>query len=69
MISLTARYPSAQERKELAQWVQALTTPALTDRTIRNLITTQAADCMKGTCTAKEAADRALQSLNLYLSE
>lgn len=69
MISLTARYPSAQERKELAQWVQALTTPALTDRTIRTLITAQAADCMKGTCTAKEAADRALQSLNLYLSE
>lgn len=69
MISLTARYPSAQERKELAQWVQALTTPALTDRTICTLITAQAADCMKGTCTAKEAADRALQSLNLYLSE
>ena len=69
MISLTARYPSAQERKELAQWVQDLTTPALTDRTIRTLITAQAADCMKGTCTAKEAADRALQSLNLYLSE
>ena len=69
MISLTARYPSAQERKELAQWVQDLTTPALTDRTIRTLITAQAADCMNGTCTAKEAADRALQSLNLYLSE
>lgn len=69
MISLTARYPSAQERKELAQWVQALTTPTLTDRTIRTLITAQAADCMNGTCTAKEAADRALQSLNLYLSE
>lgn len=69
MLSLTARYPSAQERKELAQWVRDLTTPALTDRTIRTLITAQAADCMKGTCTAKEAADRALQSLNLYLSE
>ena len=69
MPSLTARYPSAQERKELAQWVRDLTTPALTDRTIRTLITAQAADCMNGTCTAKEAADRALQSLNLYLSE
>lgn len=69
MLSLTARYPSAQERKELAQWVRDLTTPALTDRTIRTLITAQAADCMNGTCTAKEAADRALQSLNLYLSE
>ena len=69
MLSLTARYPSAQERKELAQWVRGLTTPALTDRTIRTLITAQAADCMNGTCTAKEAADRALQSLNLYLSE
>ena len=69
MLSLTARYPSAQERRELAQWVRDLTTPALTDRTIRTLITAQAADCMNGTCTAKEAADRALQSLNLYLSE
>ena len=69
MLSLTARYPSAQERKELAQWVRDLTTPALTNRTIRTLITAQAADCMNGTCTAKEAADRALQSLNLYLSE
>ena len=69
MISLTARYPSAQERKELSQWVRDLTTPALTDRTIRNLVTTQAAACMNGTCTAKEATDLALQSLNLYLSE
>lgn len=69
MISLKARYPSAQERQELKAWTEQLTTPALTDRTIRNLVTTQAAACMTGTCTAKEAADQALQSLNLYLSE
>lgn len=69
MISLAARYPSAAERQQLADWVDALTTPALTDRTIRSLVTAQAAASMRGSCTVEEAASRALQSLNLYLSE
>ena len=69
MISLAACYPSAAERQQLVAWVNALTTPALTDRTIRSLITAQAAASMRGSCTVEEAAGRALQSLNLYLSE
>ena len=68
-ISLAARYPSAAERQQLVTWVNNLTTPALTDRTIRSLITTQAAASMKGSCTVQEAVSQALQSLNLYLSE
>ena len=68
-ISLAARYPNAAERQQLVTWVNDLTTPALTDRTIRSLITDQAAASMKGSCTVREAVSQALQSLNLYLSE
>lgn len=68
-ISLAARYPSAAERQQLVSWVNNLTTPALTDRTIRSLITAQAAASMKGSCTVQQAVNQALQSLNLYLSE
>ena len=69
MISLAARYPSAAERQQLKTWVDGLTTPALTDRTIRNLVEEQANLCLKGNITASQATNQALQSLNLYLSE
>lgn len=69
MISFAARYPSAAERQQLKTWVDQLTTPALTDRTIRNLVEEQAELCLKGELTPAEAASKALQSLNLYLSE
>ena len=69
MISLMARYPSAAERQQLREWTEALTTPALTDRTVRTLVEEQAILCLKGTCTPAQAATQALQSLNLYLSE
>ena len=68
-ISLAARYPSAAERQQLVSWVNNLTIPALTDRTIRSLITAQAAASMKGSCTVQQAVSQALQSLNFYLSE
>ena len=69
MISYMARYPSAAERQQLKTWVDGLTTPALTDRTIRNLVEEQAALCLKGSVTPAQATSQALQSLNLYLSE
>lgn len=69
IISFKARYPSAAERQQLKTWVDQLTTPALTDRTIRNLVEEQAELCLKGKLTPAEAASKALQSLNLYLSE
>ena len=64
-----ARYPSAAEREQLVSWVDALTTPAMTNRTIRKLASSQAAASMQGTCTTEEVVSQALQSLNLYLSE
>lgn len=68
-ISYSARWPDAQERQELKQWVSKLTTPALTDRTIRNKVMDQMVDCCNGVITPEQAADAALRSLNLYLSE
>lgn len=69
MISFMSRYPSAAERQQFQTWVEGLTTPALTDRTIRNVVMEQATACLKGTVTPAQAASQALQTLNLYLSE
>ena len=68
-ISYQAKWPDARRRQELKTWVDDLTTPALTDRTIRNMVMAQMDDCLNGKITPKQAADAALQSLNLYLSE
>lgn len=62
-------YPDAQRRQRLKTWAEALTTPALTDQTIRNAVIEQAKLCLEGRCTPEEAAKNALRSLNLYLSE
>ncbi len=62
-------YPDAQRRQRLKGWAEALTTPALTDQTIRNSVIEQAKYCLTGNCTPEEAAKAALRSLNLYLSE
>lgn len=69
MISFMSRYPSAAERQQFKTWVDGLTTPALTDRTIRNLVEEQASLCLKGNLSPAQATNQALQSLNLYLSE
>lgn len=62
-------YPDAQRRQRLRGWAEALTTPALTDQTIRNAVIEQAKNCLNGNITPEEAAKAAIRSLNLYLSE
>ncbi len=62
-------YPDAQRRQRLRGWAEALTTPALTDQTIRSAVIEQAKNCLNGNITPEEAAKAALRSLNLYLSE
>lgn len=69
MVSLDIRYPDQRHRQQLKTWVDALTTPALTNRIIRNMVMEQANACLKGEQTPQEAAKAALRSLNLYLSE
>lgn len=68
-IMLTVSYPDASRRQELKTWVNNLTTPALTNRTIRNMVMAQLSDCCNGVITPEQAAQAALQALNLYLSE
>lgn len=62
-------YPDAQRRQRLKGWAEALTTPALIDQTIRSSVIEQANKCLSGQCTPEEAAQAAIRSLNLYLSE
>lgn len=69
VVSFQSQYPDARCRAELRSWVDSLTTPALTDRTIRTLVMEQMDACLYGEITPQEAAQNALKSLNLYLSE
>ena len=39
-VSYSAQWPNASQRQQLKSWVEKLTTPALTDRTIRNKVST-----------------------------
>lgn len=64
-----AQWPSAEQRQQLKGWVDNLTTPANTNRTIRKMVMAQMSDCCNGVITPEQAAEAALQSLNLYLSE
>ncbi len=64
-----AQWPDAQNRENLRTWVANLTTPASTDKTIRKIVMDQIFDCLTGVIAPEEAAQAALQSLNLYLAE
>lgn len=64
-----AQWPNAEQRLQLKGWVDNLTTPANTNRTIRKMVMAQMSDCCNGIITPEQAAEAALQSLNLYLSE
>ena len=68
-ISYSAQWPNAAQRQQLKGWVNNLTTPANTNRTIRKMVMAQMSDCCNGVITPEQAAESALQSLNLYLSE
>ena len=68
-ISYDAQWPDAQQRQELKEWVDNLTIPANTNRTIRYMVMEQLWDCCNGIITPEQAAANALQALNLYLSE
>lgn len=68
-IGYQAQWPNAAQREELRGWVSNLTTPANTNRTIRYMVMEPLWDCCNGILTPEEAAQAALQSLNLYLSE
>ena len=64
-----AQWPNEKQRQEVGQWIENLTTPANTNRTIRNMVMEPLWDCCNGNITSGQAANQTLQALNLYLSE
>lgn len=64
-----AQWPNEKQRQEVGQWIENLTTPANTNRTIRNMVMEPLWDCCNGNITPGQAASQTLQALNLYLSE
>ena len=67
--SYHAQWPDAARREELRGWVENLSTPANTNRTIRYMVMEPMYDCCTGAITPEQAAESALRELNLYLSE
>lgn len=68
-INYSAQWPNAEQRQQLKSWVDNLTTPANTNRIIRQMVMDQMCDCCNGVITPEQAAENAMRSLNLYLSE
>ncbi len=64
-----AQWPDQEDRDKLRSWVANLSTPAPQDKIIRNMVMDQMHACMVAEITPEEAAETALRSLNLYLSE
>lgn len=68
-MSLDALWPDSTRRQKLNDWINQLTTPASTNWVIRDMILDQMEPCLSGEITPEEAAQAAVKSLNLYLSE
>lgn len=68
-VAYQAQWPNEQQRQEVGQWIENLTTPANTNRTIRYMVMEPLWDCCNGNITPEEATNQTLQALNLYLSE
>ena len=68
-IEVNGVWPDARRRQELKGWVDNLTTPALPNRIIRQMVMEPVNDCLNGKITPEEAAQKAIKNLNLYLSE
>lgn len=68
-VEVNGIWPDARRRQELKGWVDNLTTPALPNRIIRQMVMEPVTDCLNGKITPEEAAQKAIKNLNLYLSE
>lgn len=68
-MSLQAKWPGAEDRQKLRSWVDALTTPAPTDRTVRKMIMEQMLPCLLRQITPEEASGKSMRTLELYLAE
>lgn len=68
-LEVDGQWPDESRRQELKGWVENLTTPALPNRIIRQMVMEPVTDCLNGRITPEEAAKTAMKNLNLYLAE
>lgn len=68
-LKVDGQWPDESRRQELKGWVDNLTTPALPNRIIRQMVMEPVGDCLNGRITPEEAAKSAMKNLNLYLAE
>ena len=68
-VHATALWPDLDRRQMLKAWVSQLTTPASVNWVVRDVILAQVEPCCSGEITPEEAADSAIEAINLYISE
>lgn len=68
-IELTIEWSTEEEFADLREIIESLDTPMSNDSVIKDVVLTQAKECMLGNMTPEEAAETVIQKVNLYLSE
>ena len=67
--TLEISWPPQEDFEKLKGWINSLDTPSVADKTIKEAIMEEAANCLNGTSTVDVCAGKIMQKVNLYLSE
>lgn len=67
--TLEISWPPQEDFEKLEGWINSLDTPSVADKTIKEAIMEEAANCLNGTSTVDVCAGKIMQKVNLYLSE
>ena len=67
--SISASYPNEKSRKDIYEVISAAEQPMTNDLTMVDMILDEAERYLRGDITAEQAAENAVSSINLYLSE
>ena len=67
--TLEISWPPQEDFEKLKGWITSLDAPSVADKTIKEAIMEEAANCLNGTSTVDVCAGKIMQKVNLYLSE
>lgn len=69
MIELNIQFPDDQSLEQLRTMIESLTTPAFINSVVKEAVIQNVDFCLEGHITPQQAAQDAMQKVNLYLSE